>query len=548
MAEEREWQEEHYPAGLTPYQGKVVELGETCVYISIDDLVVGELYDKEYLQTAQLEDIVSVYINHYSKQKHCAVLAIKEKYDVKYDALTQMFPLGVIIEDELVSITNKRHYLQLTPEIAGVICYNSYKSPAVSEKHHVFQIGETVQACVIGHNVLDNKIYLSYNIVGRLGVEGIFAQYPVGTVFDGKVVSIEYYGVFVRVVNGFQGLVYKELLSDDPVNDPRDLVSVGDIITVRVQHIDYKNKRMQLTCKTSKEKLVAICKERYPVGSTVTGKVTGKAKFGFFIEMTKGIRGMVHFSEIGYGDPSEELNKINMGDIVTAKVIEGYEPDNPSRIALSVKALLPKQEEVTAVQHNLTEQAEDRAAENTNQPKPEAITAENTRQPQQEQSQRSSQPKQGLCKTAIATGKTLFTKYQEVIRYLFFGVLATVLNIVIYTAFNLAFGYAFANGVGNAIDNIICILFAYATNRAFVFQSKTVGRAAYKEFVQFVLCRIGTLVADVTIMYFGGTVLGEWLVPAAYLAIWSIGMKVLANVVVVVLNYVFSKLIIFKHK
>lgn len=151
-------------------------------------------------------------------------------------------------------------------------------------------------------------------------------------------------------------------------------------------------------------------------------------------------------------------------------------------------------------------------------------------------------------KKLFAAAIALFKKYEEVIRYLFFGVLATALNIVIYTIFNLCFGYSFANGIGNIIDNVICILFAYATNRAFVFQSKTVGAAARKEFGQFVLCRMGTLVADAAIMYFGGTVLGEMLIPVAYIGLWGIAVKIVANVVVVVLNYIFSKLIIFKKK
>ncbi|MFI3170220.1 MAG: GtrA family protein [Faecalibacterium sp.] len=151
-------------------------------------------------------------------------------------------------------------------------------------------------------------------------------------------------------------------------------------------------------------------------------------------------------------------------------------------------------------------------------------------------------------KKIIAMGTALFKKHEEVIRYLFFGVLATALNIVIYTLFNLCFGYAFANGIGNVIDNVICILFAYFTNRAFVFQSKTQGAAARKEFLQFVGCRIGTLVADAAIMYGCGTVLGELFVPADYLGIWGIGVKILANIVVVVLNYILSKLIVFKAK
>ena len=67
-------------------------------------------------------------------------------------------------------------------------------------------------------------------------------------------------------------------------------------------------------------------------------------------------------------------------------------------------------------------------------------------------------------------------KHYEVLSYLIFGVLTTLLNILLYALFNRLFGYTAANSWGNVLDNILCILFAYATNRAFVFRSKTRGR------------------------------------------------------------------------
>ena len=73
-------------------------------------------------------------------------------------------------------------------------------------------------------------------------------------------------------------------------------------------------------------------------------------------------------------------------------------------------------------------------------------------------------------------------KHWEVLSYLIFGVLTTLLNILLYALFNRLFGYTAANSWGNVLDNILCILFAYATNRAFVFRSKTQGREQAKEF------------------------------------------------------------------
>ena len=188
-----------------------------------------------------------------------------------------------------------------------------------------------------------------------------------------------------------------------------------------------------------------------------------------------------------------------------------------------------------------------------------------------------------------------FKKHWEVLSYLIFGVLTTLLNIVLYALFNKLFGYTAANSWGNVLDNALCILFAYCTNRAFVFRSRTQGREMAKEFGAFVTCRLGTLVLDAVIMMVGGnllaaqgaalmeslfgsflTVSGSYTGAAASAAasaagvaiiggadgptavfvttritaqeIWGLCVKVFSNVVVVVLNYVFSKLIIFKKK
>ena len=188
-----------------------------------------------------------------------------------------------------------------------------------------------------------------------------------------------------------------------------------------------------------------------------------------------------------------------------------------------------------------------------------------------------------------------FKKHWEVLSYLIFGVLTTLLNIVLYALFSQLFGYTAANSWGNVLDNALCILFAYCTNRAFVFRSKTTGKAMAKEFGTFVTCRLGTMVLDAAIMIVGGnllaaqgaalmeslfgsflTVSGSYTGAAASAAasvagvaiiggadgptaifvttlitaqeLWGLCVKVFSNVVVVVLNYVFSKLIIFKNR
>ena len=192
-----------------------------------------------------------------------------------------------------------------------------------------------------------------------------------------------------------------------------------------------------------------------------------------------------------------------------------------------------------------------------------------------------------------------FKKHWEVLSYLIFGVLTTLLNIVLYELFGQLFGYTAANSWGNVLDNALCILFAYCTNRAFVFRSRTTGKAMAKEFGTFVTCRLGTMVLDAAIMIVGGNLLAAqgaalmesiltgalvhlnpgtvqtvtpflvqqstesaaiaviggadgptaiFVAAGAAQSLWGLCVKVFSNVVVVVLNYVFSKLIIFKNR
>ena len=95
--------------------------------------------------------------------------------------------------------------------------------------------------------------------------------------------------------------------------------------------------------------------------------------------------------------------------------------------------------------------------------------------------------------------KAFIKKYYEGFAYLFFGGLATLLNLVLFAVFQAVLGTGFATGIGNVLDNIICILFAYWTNRTFVFRSKNSGQAALAEFGQFVACRIAVSYTHLTL-------------------------------------------------
>ena len=135
--------------------------------------------------------------------------------------------------------------------------------------------------------------------------------------------------------------------------------------------------------------------------------------------------------------------------------------------------------------------------------------------------------------------KKMYTKYKEIINYLIFGVLTTVISLIVsygltYTIINP--DNALMLQVANIISWIAGVLFAYFTNRKYVFESKNTNKV--REFTSFVAARVTTLLLDMAIMGIGVTVLhGNDKV-----------MKLISQVLVIVGNYMLSKVFVFRKK
>ena len=138
--------------------------------------------------------------------------------------------------------------------------------------------------------------------------------------------------------------------------------------------------------------------------------------------------------------------------------------------------------------------------------------------------------------------KELYYKYKELVNYVFFGGLTTFVNWISYIVLVRLFGgesIAAAVSAATAIAQVLSILFAYVTNRKWVFESRVSGFVPILlEMLKFFGARAVTAVLDVILMYIGVTLAG----------FNGTIMKLLSNIVIIILNYFFSKLIVFRKK
>ena len=140
---------------------------------------------------------------------------------------------------------------------------------------------------------------------------------------------------------------------------------------------------------------------------------------------------------------------------------------------------------------------------------------------------------------------------RETILYLIFGVLTTVLNLAVFWLMNKAVGEALAL-VNNAVAFVVAVAFAYVTNKLFVFESKSWDSATLlKEIPSFVGARLFSFGLEELLLWLAKDVLAVGKYSLAILGLTIGGLmiaKILISVIVVILNYIFSKFFIFKKK
>lgn len=147
--------------------------------------------------------------------------------------------------------------------------------------------------------------------------------------------------------------------------------------------------------------------------------------------------------------------------------------------------------------------------------------------------------------------KTLITKYKELIVYFVFGLCTTVVNLITFKIFNLILGdekYL----VSNVFAWFFSVVFAYTTNKIFVFKSKDWGmKTLFKEVISFFSSRVFTFVIEESGMYFLVDVMNLKDVQLDVFVVTVSGemiSKLIVGVLVVIINYIFSKMFIFKKK
>jgi len=225
--------------------------------------------------------------------------------------------------------------------IDGLLHVSDISLARIAKPEDVLSVGQQLRLKILRIDPETRKISLGLKQLQPEPWETAVERFPVGTRVSGAVTRLMDFGAFVEIEPGLEGLVHiSEMSWAKKVRHPSDLVKTGDRVDAVILSVKPDEKRIALGLKQTLADPWVEAQKRYPAGSQVEGTVTKIMAFGAFVQITEGVEGLVHISEIV---PDRRLNHpsdvLRQGQRVQALVL-GLDAEK-RQMKLSMKQLIP---------------------------------------------------------------------------------------------------------------------------------------------------------------------------------------------------------------
>lgn len=220
--------------------------------------------------------------------------------------------------------------------IDGLLHVADLSYTRVEQPGDVVSVGQQLELKVLKVDRDSRRISLGLKQVAPDPWASADRKWPVESLVTGLVTRLEDFGAFVELEPGVEGLVpISEMTFERRIHHPSEVVKAGDTIQVRVLSVDMDRRRISLSVKRVGDDPWTGASARWPADSVTEGTVKRIAEFGAFVELTAGVEGLVHISELSDAHVRGVSEVVRDGDVVKVKVLEVDE--DRRRISLSIK-------------------------------------------------------------------------------------------------------------------------------------------------------------------------------------------------------------------
>jgi small subunit ribosomal protein S1 len=324
-------------------RGRIVAVRDAEVLVDVGYKSEGTIPLDEF-QRSGIVPVVGEDIEVYLEMKEDSeglIVLSKEKADkIKvWDVITRAYEKGSPIEGKVIEVVKGG----LAVDVGVKAFLPGSQVDLRPVKNLTSMLGQMIRARVIKLNRRRGNVVLSRRVVleeereeKRKQTLSVLSE---GMVLTGVVKNITEYGAFIDL-GGIDGLLHITDMSWGRINHPSELVQVGDKIEIMVLHFDRETGRVSLGYKQKGPDPWETVEERFALGSRHHGKVVSLTNYGAFVELEKGVEGLVHVSEMSWTRRVRHPSKlVNVGDEVEVMVLDVNK--GQKRISLGMKQVEP---------------------------------------------------------------------------------------------------------------------------------------------------------------------------------------------------------------
>ena len=231
---------------------------------------------------------------------------------------------GQVLEGIVKNITDFGAFLDLGG-VDGLLYITDISWGRIGHPSEVLQLNQRINVVVLDFDENKKRISLGLKQLTPHPWEVLPADVTEGSIVTGKVVNIEDYGAFVEIQPGVEGLIHiSEISWGNQSINAKEYFKMGQEVEARVVTIDRADRKMSLSIKQLTADPWSEIEGRFPIGSTHTGTVKNITNYGIFVELSEGVGGMVHISDLSwtkrYAHPSEFTKVGSTMDVVVLDI------------------------------------------------------------------------------------------------------------------------------------------------------------------------------------------------------------------------------------
>jgi small subunit ribosomal protein S1 len=319
---------------ITDY-GAFVDMGGIDGLLHVTDISWGRVV--YLLDVFKIDQPVRVKVIKFDREKERVSLGLKQMTADPWTWAGEKYPVGTRVMAKVISLADYGAFVEVEEGIEGLVHVSEMSwTRKIKKPSQALSVGDIVEALVLSIEPENKRISLGMKQLQPDPWTVVAEKFPIGTILEGRIKNITKFGVFVGIDEGIDGMIHVSDISwTKHIDHPSQVFSKGDVVQAKVLNIDRDNERFSLGIKQLEPDPWELAAQRYPAGSRVVGTVTSVADFGLFVEVEKGIEGLVHMSEVGarQGKPLREL--YSPGDVVAARVLSANAAER--KISLSIR-------------------------------------------------------------------------------------------------------------------------------------------------------------------------------------------------------------------